>query len=138
MQWHKGALENGGDSIARQILPATHWPEMRVLILVVNDARKKYSSTVGMKTSVKTSDLLKYRAEHVVSKRVEVISEAIQQKDFDTFAKITMQDSNQFHAICLDTYPPCVYMNDTSHSIVNMVHEYNKYCGVNKVKSIRV
>ena len=29
--------------------------------------------------------------------------------------QLTMADSNQFHATCLDTYPPIFYMNDTSH-----------------------
>ena len=106
---------------------------MRVLILVVNDNRKKYSSTEGMKRSVETSKLLKYRAEEVVPKRIELISKAIQDKDFETFARITMEDSNQFHAVCLDTFPPCVYMNDTSHSIVEMVHAYNDYKSSSKV-----
>lgn len=44
-----------------------------------------------------------------------------------------MRDSNQFHAICLDTYPPCVYMNDTSHAIVNFIHQYNESRGDVKV-----
>jgi hypothetical protein len=51
--------------------------------------------------------------------------QAIINKDFDTFAKITMKDSNQFHAVCLDTFPPNVYMNDTSHAIAKLVHAYN-------------
>lgn len=44
-----------------------------------------------------------------------------------------MKDSNQFHAVCLDTFPPNVYMNDTSHAIVNLIHEYNIASGKNKV-----
>lgn len=44
-----------------------------------------------------------------------------------------MKDSNQFHAVCLDTYPPCVYMNDISHSVVEFVHKYNIMCGQTKV-----
>lgn len=39
----------------------------------------------------------------------------------------------RFHAICIDTYPPCVYMNDTSHSIVNYIHEFNRLEGETKV-----
>lgn len=126
-------MSDGSDSIARQIAPESHWPEMRVLILVVNDARKKYSSTSGMERSVETSECLKYRAEEVVPKRVEKITKAIQERNFEEFAQITMQDSNQFHAICLDTYPPCVYMCDVSHFIVEMVHNYNNVKGCNKV-----
>jgi hypothetical protein len=44
-----------------------------------------------------------------------------------------MKESNQFHAVCLDTFPPNVYMNDTSHTIVNLIHAYNKASGKNKV-----
>lgn len=33
--WNKGEAEDGEDSTAEQIAPETHWPELRVLILVV-------------------------------------------------------------------------------------------------------
>ena len=53
------------------------------------------------------------------------MEDAILKKDFQTFAKLTMQDSNQFHAICLDTYPPITYMNDTSRRIISLITKYN-------------
>lgn len=99
----------------------------------VNDASKKVSSAIGMKRAVATSDLLKHRAEIIVPLRVEEMTEAIVKKDFSKFAEITMKDSNQFHATCLDTYPPCVYMNDTSHAISELVHAYNDASGEAKV-----
>jgi len=37
----------------------------------------------------------------------------------------TMKDSNQFHAVCLDTYPPIFYLNDISKSIVHLFTKYN-------------
>jgi diphosphomevalonate decarboxylase len=40
-----------------------------------------------------------------------------------------MQDSNQFHATCLDTYPPIFYMNDVSRSIVRILTTYNQKAG---------
>lgn len=125
VRWHKGSLNDGTDSIAKQIVPHNHWSEMRILILVVNDERKKTSSTGGMSRSVKTSKLLKERVNHCVPERTDKIIEAINMKNFAEFAEITMRDSNQFHAICLDTYPPCVYMNDTSHAIVDFIHRFN-------------
>jgi mevalonate pyrophosphate decarboxylase len=57
----------------------------------VSDHKKGTSSTSGMGTSVKTSELLKYRAEHVVPKRMTAIVDAIEKRDFDTFGRITMQ-----------------------------------------------
>ncbi|XP_065076761.1 diphosphomevalonate decarboxylase [Ochlerotatus camptorhynchus] len=125
VQWRKGELPDGSDSLAVQLVPHDFWPEMRIIILVVNDARKKTSSTGGMSTSVKTSKLLKYRVKTCVPQHTKDLVEALHQKDFDTFGRITMQDSNQFHAVCLDTYPPCVYMNDVSFAVVNMVHQFN-------------
>ncbi|XP_039275980.1 diphosphomevalonate decarboxylase [Nilaparvata lugens] len=59
-------------------------------------------------------------------------AQAISDRDFATFGAVTMQDSNQFHAVCLDTYPPIVYMNETSHAIVDFVHKYNQMA--NQVK----
>lgn len=129
-----GTHPNGDDSIAKQIAPSSHWPEMRVLVLVVNDARKKVSSTIAMKKGAETSEFLKHRVAYVVPKQLDGIITAIKEKDFNTFARITMQDSNSFHATCLDTFPPCVYMSDISHKIVDVVHTYNKLKGSNRVR----
>uniref|UniRef100_T1J535 Diphosphomevalonate decarboxylase n=1 Tax=Strigamia maritima TaxID=126957 RepID=T1J535_STRMM len=152
VHWKKGVEENGSDSIAYQIAPASHWPDLRILILVVNDERKPISSTHGMQCSVKTSTLLKYRVESVVEERVKAMIDAIKIKDFETFSTITMQvrnqyivliqysnnpiktkESNQLHAICLDTWPPITYLNDVSRSIIQLVCKYNELSGKNKV-----
>ncbi|RZC33384.1 diphosphomevalonate decarboxylase [Asbolus verrucosus] len=133
VRWNKGTLPSGEDSIATQVAPASHWPEMRIIVLVVSDDKKKTSSTSGMKRSVETSEFLKDRAEKVVPRRTDEMIEAIKSKNFEAFAQLTMQDSNQFHSVCLDTYPPCFYMNDVSRAIIEMVHAYNEYKGSNKV-----
>jgi diphosphomevalonate decarboxylase len=128
--WRKGGeKEDWTDSLAQQVAHENHWPEIRAVIMVVSDAKKDTSSTTGMSTSVETSLLLKHRADTVVAKRMEAIENAFLAKDFETFGQITMADSNQFHATCLDTYPPIFYMNDTSKSIVRIVHAYNKWAG---------
>ncbi|XP_046356600.2 diphosphomevalonate decarboxylase-like isoform X2 [Haliotis rufescens] len=130
--WDMGKEESGKDSLAKQVAPADHWPQLRVLILVVSDQKKHTSSTEGMQTSVKTSELLKKRVD-VVPQRVNDMVDAIKQKDFQMFAEITMKESNQFHAVCLDTYPPISYMTDTSRQIVRLVHAFNKQCTHTKV-----
>ena len=76
-----------------------------------------------------TSPLLKFRADEVVQPRLDEIERAYLARDFETFGKLTMQDSNQFHAVCLDTYPPIFYMNDTSKTIIRLVHVINAYYG---------
>jgi len=117
------------DSLAVQIADETHWPELRAVILVVSDAKKDTSSTAGMSTSVATSTLLPHRISTVVPERMEAIEKAFLSKDFETFGELTMRDSNQFHSVCADTYPPIFYMNDVSRQIVRIVHAYNKWAG---------
>lgn len=135
VRWIKGQREDGKDSIARQLYPPSHWPELRVLIVVVSDHKKETSSTSGMQTSVQTSELLKFRAEAIVPQRCEDMERAIREKDFPGFAELTVRDSNQFHATCLDTYPPIFYLNSTSQEIIGLCHEYNYKKGVSSVSS---
>lgn len=78
-----------------------------------------------MQRTVQTSPLLQHRLT-VVPGRMDNISKAILAKDFESFAKITMADSNQFHAVCLDTAPPIFYLNDVSRSIIALVEELNR------------
>ena len=47
VKWEMGMHADGEDSAAVQVAPRSHWPEMRALILVVNDATKDVSSTAG-------------------------------------------------------------------------------------------
>ncbi|KAK5671571.1 hypothetical protein BDV3_001073 [Batrachochytrium dendrobatidis] len=123
--WDMGDRLDGLDSVAVQVDTELHWPDLEALILVVSDAQKDTGSTVGMQRTVETSALLQHRIHHVVPDRMVEMTNAIHCKDFDTFAKLTMQDSNQFHAVCLDTFPPISYMNDISRAIVRLITAYN-------------
>merc|ERR1711907_257871 len=76
-----------------------------------------------------TSELLAHRASSCVEPRLQELKEAYLARDFETFGRLTMVDSNQFHATCLDTYPPIFYMNDVSRSIIQVVHAYNAWAG---------
>ncbi|KAK9899075.1 Diphosphomevalonate decarboxylase [Cystobasidium minutum MCA 4210] len=127
--WEMGSKDDGSDSLAVTVAPQEHWPNMSALICVVSDAKKGTSSTAGMQATVQTSPLLQHRIKHVVPERMKAISEAIQKRDFETFAQITMADSNQFHAVCLDTTPPIFYMNDCSRAIIAAVNEINRAAG---------
>jgi diphosphomevalonate decarboxylase len=130
--WRMGTPPAWTDSKAEQIADETHWPEMRALILVVSDLKKDTSSTSGMSTSRATSSLLAHRAAHVVPQRMIDMEVAWKSKDFSAFAKLTMQDSNQFHAVCLDTYPPIFYTNDVSKMAIRIVTAYNKWAGAER------
>lgn len=124
-----GALGTGLDSLARLVAPRSHWPEMRALILVVSAEKKGVSSTSGMQATVATSPLFQTRARDVVPKAMAKMEDAIMNRDFDNFAKVTMRESNSFHATCLDTDPPIFYLNDVSRAAISAVEELNRRPG---------
>ncbi len=121
-----GSDPSGSDSFAVEVAPQSHWSDIHALICVVSDDKKGTSSTNGMQRTVETSPLLQHRIKDVVPQRMKDISKAILDRDFDTFARITMADSNQFHAVALDTEPPIFYMNDVSRAIIAVIVEYNR------------
>ena len=129
VEWEKGDLPNGEDSQARQVFSHEHWSELQVLILVVSDQKKQVSSSSGMQRSLETSPLIRTRAESIVPERIQLIKAAVSERNFESLAKLTMMESNQFHAICMDTLPPLFYLTDTSREIISMVHLYNEQCG---------
>jgi diphosphomevalonate decarboxylase len=124
-----GSKADGSDSVAVEVAPASHWPTMRALILVVSAEKKGVSSTSGMQITVATSELFQRRAEVVVPRHMALMEKAIKEKDFETFAKVTMMDSNSFHATCLDTFPPIFYLNDVSRAAIRAVEDINKKAG---------
>ena len=129
VKWEMGTKEDGSDSFAIQVADEKHWPEVVIAVLVVSEHRKPIGSTSAMERSVQNSELLKYRASHIVPERMKLMEKAIMERNFDEFGKLTIQDSNQFHAVCLDTYPPVMYLNDISKFIINVITQYNEHYG---------
>lgn len=127
--WRKGENADGSDSVAYEVAPASHWPDMRALILVASAEKKNVSSTAGMQQTVASAALFPHRAENVVPQRMTAMENAIQNRNFDSFATLTTKDSNNFHATCLDTDPPIFYMNDTSRAAVRMCEAINAAAG---------
>ncbi|KAG4910074.1 hypothetical protein JHK87_056190 [Glycine soja] len=126
VKWIMGKEDNGSDSLAVQLTDEKHWDDLVIVIAVVSSRQKETSSTTGMRESVETSLLLQHRAKEIVPKRILQMEEAIKNRDFASFSQLTCADSNQFHAVCLDTCPPIFYMNDTSHRIISIVEKWNR------------
>ncbi|KAL2548977.1 GHMP kinase family protein [Forsythia ovata] len=133
VKWIMGKEENGSDSMAVQLADENHWDDLVIIIAVVSSRQKETSSTSGMLETVETSMLIQHRAKEVVPKRIIQMEEAIKNRDFPSFAHLACADSNQFHAVCLDTTPPIFYMNDTSHRIISCVEKWNRSEGTPQV-----
>ena len=53
VRWRMGVREDGMDSKAEVIEPASHWPNMHALILVASDGRKKVCCGRNFKNNTK-------------------------------------------------------------------------------------
>ncbi|PIO56949.1 hypothetical protein TELCIR_21650, partial [Teladorsagia circumcincta] len=106
VEWEAGCDQSGADSIAKQRLPEVAWPGLRAVVVVLDDLEKDVGSSEGMQRTVQTSELTQYRAKFVVPERIKRIIHAFESRDFPEFGRIVMADSNQLHAICMDSFPP--------------------------------
>ncbi len=128
VEWQKGEKVDGSDSIAVQIAPPEYWPEIRLISVVLKETKKKVSSRAGMKQTIVTSPLYKARMQYI-DKVTSEMENAIKTRNFEKFAELTMRDSNNMHAVMLDTWPPIKYMNDKSFEVIEAVHRLNETTG---------
>ncbi|KAG5455953.1 MAG: diphosphomevalonate decarboxylase, partial [Olpidium bornovanus] len=127
--WRMGTRADGEDSEAAQVADERHWPELEVLVLVASSRKKHTSSTLAMRKAVETSWLLRHRAEEVVPRRMAEMERAVLAKDFPTFARLTMLDSDNFHAVCADTQPRICYLSDASEAVMQVIRHLNDQGG---------
>ena len=98
--------------------------KLSVIILTHKTEKKKTSSTKGMQTSVRTSKLINSRLQNTYKTCIDLIK-SIKNQNHEQFFEVIMRESNNFHAICQDSYPPLLYLNDFSRWIINLIHEFN-------------
>jgi diphosphomevalonate decarboxylase len=124
VEWKKGSRQDGLDSFAVQIAPATHWRELRNVIAITDAGRKAIGSDVGMQLTVEGSALYKERVRRMPS-IINEMKAAILEKDLEGFLSLAMKESSNMHAVMLDSHPPIIYLNDISHAIMRAVHQFN-------------
>lgn len=76
-----------------------------------------------MLQTTETSELLKHRALNTAHVHIAAVKKAIEEKNYNELARLVRLDSNQFHAVCLDTTPPIFYLNDFSKNMINFLHQ---------------
>ncbi|KAM3178220.1 hypothetical protein ACTXT7_003026 [Hymenolepis weldensis] len=113
----------------QQLFPHTHWSDLRILICVSSSQQKSVPSSVAMRRTTATSPLFQEARAKVVKERVPQFIHAVQFHDFELLAELTMRESNELHAVCLDSWPPVIYLNATSFAIMEFVHTLNNNAG---------
>ena len=120
MVWHKGEKTDGTDSYAEQIFPETHWPEFRILVVVIRNDAKNVSSRKGMTITTNTSPSYQSWLEKS-EVRYRTIIGAIKNKKFDEVGTIAEADWKDMEQTMLDSSPILDYWTSASRAVMKEV-----------------
>lgn len=118
--WHKGERADGTDSYAEQLFDEKHWPELKIIVVIVDEKEKKVSSRVGMQQTVDTSPF--YREWIIRSeKRIQPMIDAIREKNVVALGELAEQDCLEMHHCMQTTTPTLNYLQPKTKNIMQRV-----------------
>lgn len=121
VEMHKGLYKNGSDAFAEPLENEKYW-DLRVLIAVTSESRKKTGSTDGMTQTQKTSPY--YRNWVATSPNdLSDMRTAIKQKDFQKLGEISEFSCLKMHALALATNPGLIYWTGTTVDGIHLIRE---------------
>lgn len=119
VEWFAGKSDS--DSYAESIAPANHWDLVNI-IAVISTEHKKVGSTAGHQLA--GSSPLQAARIADTERRLEIVRNAILDKDFFTMAENVELDSNIMHAVMMTSNPPLMYWESTSITIMKTVKDW--------------
>ena len=119
VQWYEGT--DSASSFAQSIAPSDWW-DVRDAIIICSKTEKKVSSTAGME-SAHTSPLMERRLSEV-TKRMEQMKIAIQQKDMNALGSTLEADCLDMHAVMQSQVPPLYYWSAQTKEIMEAVKKW--------------
>jgi diphosphomevalonate decarboxylase len=127
VRWKKGKREDGEDSFAEQLFDERYWPELIDIVAIISNVSKKISSAEGMKVSVDSSRLFNCRIKWVQS-QVGPLIDIIRRKDFRSLFELSMKETDNMHAVILDSGSELFYLNGTSLDLMKSIRNF-RYAG---------
>lgn len=125
VEWQAGVADDGRDCFAKPLFGPDHWPELRDLVLLLQDApEKSVRSAVAMQASVRSSPRFAER-QRTVPARLAEIRAAIRRRDPVRLFPAVMEECDDFRAVCETTVPTLDYLTATSRQVIAAVREMN-------------
>ena len=121
VEWEKGELDDGTDSLARPIMNGQSW-DISVLSVLVSVKPKKVSSREGMKRVVETSPFYSNWLVEV-EKDLILAKEAIRDRDFEALGRVVEANALKMHATTLGANPPFIYWQGATLDVIQQVQE---------------
>ena len=103
---------------------------LSIVNIVVDQKVKEINSKKGMNLSISSSQFFPHRIE-IVHKSILNFFNVFVQNNFHLFFELVMKESNNFHAVLQDTYPPIFFLSEKSKKIIKIIHKINMEKGSN-------
>ena len=108
-----------GSSHAQQLYPADHWPELRIIIVEIDNKKKKISSTSAMEQVKKSSA---FYASWVDSSERQLLQglKALKHCDLEKLGIAMQKSYMRMFASMLAAYPPILYWLPDSIGVIHL------------------
>lgn len=116
--WWRGTREDGEDSFAEQLFAESHWPELRLLVAVVNEDEKAVKSRDGMRLTVETSPYYPAWVE-TAEKDIALARERIAARDLQGLGELSERNAWRMHATAFAADPPLCYLRPETLAIIS-------------------
>ncbi|HEY3444933.1 MAG TPA: diphosphomevalonate decarboxylase [Myxococcales bacterium] len=116
-EWQRGQAEDGSDSYAVQVAPESHWPQLRMVVVVTSSKAKEVSSRDGMRHTVETSPFYAPWVEMVTGDLAEARA-ALLARDLDRLGAVAECNAWRMHATGMGAVPPVVYIRSATLAVV--------------------
>jgi diphosphomevalonate decarboxylase len=119
VEWARGELADGSDSVARPLLPAATWP-LRVAVAITSTVAKEVGSSEGMRRTAHSSP---FQASWIATQEADLTMarHAILTRDFDALALVSEHSCLKMHALALAAQPGLLYWNGATVECMHRV-----------------
>lgn len=120
--WHKGINPDGSDCFAEQIFDHMHWPELRIIVVIVKNQQKFIGSREGMQLTTATSPSYSNWLEKS-EQRLPSLIKSIEKKNFSNVGKLAQDDWIDMRQTMLDTTPQLNYWTEESYKVIRAIEK---------------
>ncbi|MFN0061359.1 MAG: diphosphomevalonate decarboxylase [Myxococcaceae bacterium] len=120
--WRRGERADGEDSYAEQLFPASHWPDLRLVVAVVSRAEKSVKSRDGMRSTVETSPYYRAWADDAEAElpRAQAF---IRARDLESLGALSERNAWRMHATAFAADPPLCYLLPGTLALIQALPE---------------
>jgi diphosphomevalonate decarboxylase len=124
-EWQRGERPDGEDSFAVQRFDAAHWPDVRMVVAILDRGEKEVKSRDGMKHTVDTSPYYPAWVQDA-ERELAHAREHIARRDLQALGELCERNAWRMHATALAADPPLCYLNSATLALIQHLREQRR------------